>query len=209
MGARGWRGRTKPTCFCTDDANVKINNPSGRRRVWSKRRESQMQLTLGIVNAHSTLQNIISLLYPPGTARSPISSLGRGRSRGAGRGRASCMAGQLAPSPAGGCAAAGSARRQSRCWAEERAAPFSGVRGSSSLICRILDGSGSTALGQEHPAHPATPTLSGRGRWTQASAGEPRLERGEGLQQVRGVEWEFVGQPPGGILKAGREETVL
>lgn len=114
--------REKQTNSRTNDANIKINNSSRRQQVWSKRRETQMQLTLEIVNAHSTLQNVISPLLPPAAARSPISSLGRGRSRGASRGRASCMAGQPAPSsPASGCAAAGSARRQSRYGAESSA----------------------------------------------------------------------------------------
>ena len=120
------------------------------------------------------------------------------------------MAGKPAPSsPAGSCAAAGLAQRQSRCRAEGRAAPSSGVRGSSSLSSRILDGSGSAAPGRERLARLAALILSGRGRRRPASAGEPWLEQDEGLQQVRGAERECVGQPPGGILEAGREGTAL
>lgn len=71
MGVRGWKGRNKPTRFCTNDADVKINNSSRTRRIWLKRRESQMRLTLGIVNALSTLQNIISPLLPPRYSSKP------------------------------------------------------------------------------------------------------------------------------------------
>ncbi|KAM6194915.1 uncharacterized protein WM294_009715 [Sarcoramphus papa] len=94
------------------------------------------------------------------------------------------MAGKPAPSsPAGSCAAASLAQRQSRCRAEGRAAPSSGVRGSSSLSSRILDGSGSAAPGRERLARLAALILSGRGRRRPASAGEPWLEQDEGLQQ--------------------------
>lgn len=92
---------------------------------------------------------------------------------------------------------------------EWRAAPSFGVRGSTSLSYRILDGSGSAATGRKRLACLAALILSGRGRQRPVSAGEPWLEQGEGLQQVRGAEWDRMGQPPGAILEPGWEGTVL
>lgn len=119
MWAREVHRRSNPTRFCTSDADVKINNSFRRLRVWSERRESQMRLTLGIVNVRSTLQNIISPLLPPRSSWKP-SRFGwerpfprRQQSQGFVHGQAAGAA-----SPASGCAAAGSPL--SRAAAEQR-----------------------------------------------------------------------------------------
>lgn len=172
--------RSNPTRFCTSDADVKINNSFRRRRVWSERRESQMRLTLGIVNVRSTLQNIISPPLPPRSSWKP-SRFGWGRPfprrqqsglrawPGSGRRqpRQRLRSGRLAA-------------EQSRCRAEGRAVPSSGVSSSSSLSCRMLDGRGSARSGRQRLARHVALILSGRGD------GDQRVLEGPDWSGVKG-----------------------
>lgn len=190
-GRRGGKGETNQL-YCANDEKLQINDSSRRWGAWSNRRASQMQLTQGIVNAHSTLQNIISPRLPPRCIWKPNKLVGSGRSRGAGGGRASCMAGQPAPrSPAGGCAAP----RQRRCRAG-RAEPCPGSAGPAR-----------PALAAAVPPPAASASSASFLRAGDGERRVPRLEPSEGLQQVRERSGDCRGREgTESTVRTGREE---
>lgn len=179
-GEGGGQGETNHLS-CANDEKVQINDSSRRRGVWSNRGASQMRLTQGIVNAYSTLQNIISPRLPPRCTWKLSKLVWSGRSRGAGRGSAWCMAGQPLP------AAPPAAARLRGSAAAERGelSPARGQRGGSPS-----SGSGRAAPGCQRLAR----ILPASWRRRAASAGERRAATGTG----GGAGW-----PPGGLEAAG------
>lgn len=186
-GRRGWTGRNKPTLFCANDERVQINDSSRRRGVWSNRRASQMQLTQGIVNAHSTLQNIISPRLPPRYIWKPNKFVWRRpfprsqRRQGFVHGRAAAPAAPPAAARLRGSAAA-----------ERGSCARPGVSGGGSPS----PGSASAAPGSQRLAR----ILPESWRRRRASGGEPRLEPCGGAATGTG---SGAGWPPG-CLEAGR-----
>lgn len=176
-GRRGCTGRNKPTLFCASDEKVQINDSSRRWGVWSNTRTSQTQLTQGILNAHSTLQNIISPRLPPRYIWKPNKFVWK-RPFPRSQQRQGFVHGRAAAprSPAGGCAAP----RQRRCRAG-RAAPCPGSAGAARpALSAAVPPPAARAL-------PASFLRAGEGDRRELES--PGWSRAEGeLQQVRGAE---------------------